>query len=70
MLWPAAHPANPQGVDLVVAPLGQCQQLASNAACAAAAFLVGEDGVARYVVGTAAAMKMEAAGALSCSAPG
>ena len=65
-LWPAAHPSNPQRVDLVVAPLAQCQQMTSNAACAAAATVAGADGVTRYVVGTAAAFKMEADETLTC----
>ena len=65
-LWPAAHPSNPQRVDLVVAPLAQCQQMTSNAACAAAATVAGADGVTRYVVGTAAAFNMEADETLTC----
>ena len=67
-LWPAAHPSNPQRVDLVVAPLAQCQQMASAAACAAAATVNGADGVTRYVVGTAAAFNMEADETLTCAA--
>ena len=66
-LWPAAHPQNAQRVDLVVAPLAACQQMTSAAACAAAASVAGADGVARYVVGTAAALNMEAAAALACA---
>ena len=67
-LWPAAHPANPQSVNLIVAPLALCQQLAGAAACGAAASVVGADGVTRFVVGTAAALNMEASEALTCSA--
>ena len=66
-LWPAAHPLNPEGVDLVVAPLATCQQMASEEACAAAATVAGADGEARYVVGTAAAFNMEADETLTCS---
>ena len=66
-LWPAAHPANPQHEDLIVAPLAQCQQITSAAACAAAAAVDGADGVTRYVVGTAAAFNMEADETLTCS---
>ena len=69
MLWPAAHPQNPPPhVDLVVAPLAACQQLTSAAACASAASIAGADGVQRYVVGTAAALHLEAAETLACSA--
>ena len=66
-LWPAMHPQNPQRVDLVVAPLAQCQQMTSVAACAAAATVAGADGVTRYVVGTAAAFNMEADETLTCT---
>jgi hypothetical protein len=66
-LWPAAHPANPQHADLVIAPLALCQQMTSAAACAAAATVNGADGVTRYVVSTAAAFNMEADEALTCS---
>jgi hypothetical protein len=66
-LWPAAHPANPQHADLVVAPLIQCRQMTSAAACDAAASIAGADGVTRYVIGTAAGLHLEAAEALSCS---
>jgi hypothetical protein len=53
MFWPAAHPANPQRVDLVVAPLSQCQQMMTSGACTTAASIVGADGVTRYAIGTA-----------------
>jgi hypothetical protein len=70
-LWPAAHPQNPQGVDLVVAPLAACAQItASSAACAAAASIVGADGVTRYVVGTTAALNMQPAEQLTCASGG
>jgi hypothetical protein len=65
-LWPAAHPSNPQRADLVVAPLATCQQMTSVAACAAASTVVGADGAIRYVVGTAAALTMEADETLTC----
>ena len=67
LLWPAANPSNPQHVDLIIAPLAMCQQLTSSAACAAAASITGMDGVLRFVVGTAAALNLEAAEALTCS---
>ena len=67
-LWPAAHPSNPQRADLIVAPLAACQQMASSAACAAAATIAGADGVTRYVVGTAAALNMEADETFTCTA--
>ena len=66
-IWPATHPQNPQAVDLVIAPSAVCVQLASVAECAAAASIVGADGVMRFVVGTAAEMNMEAAETLSCA---
>ena len=51
---------NPQSVYLVSAPLAHCQSndLASS---------VGADGVQRFVVGTAAALNVEAAETLRCS---
>ena len=70
LLWPAAHPQNPQRVDLVVAPAALCAQLSPGGACttAAADQVVGADGVTRFVVGTAAHFNMEAAEVLSCVA--
>ena len=68
VLWPAAHPSNPQDVDLIVAPAAACAALTSAAACGAAASIAGADGVLRYVVGTAASMHLEAAEAVSCRA--
>ena len=68
-MWPAAHPQNPQGVDLVVAPLAQCQQMASAGACASAATVASADGVLRYVVGTAAALNMAVDEVLTCAPP-
>ena len=67
-IWPAANAANLRGVDLLVAPLTLCQQMTSAAACAAADFVAGADGVTRYVVGTAAAFNVEPAEALTCGA--
>ena len=61
------HPSNPQHVDLIIAPLAMCQQLTSSTACAAAASIMGMDGVLRLVVGTAAALNLKAAEALTCS---
>ena len=68
LLWPAAHPGNAQRADLIVAPLAACQQLTSEAACAEAASVKGTDGQLRYVVGTAAALHLEAAEPLTCAA--
>jgi hypothetical protein len=68
LLWPGAHPANAAKVDVIVAPLAQCAQLSSSAACAAAASIAGADGIVRYVVGTAAALHLEAAEELACTA--
>ena len=67
-IWPAAHPANPQHADLVVAPLAACEQLTSASACAAAASIAGADGVLRVVVGTAADWHMEAGESSVCAA--
>ena len=67
LLWPAAHPQNAARVDVVVAPLEKCQQLTSAAACSSAASIAGADGVVRYVIGTAAALHLEAAEQLACS---
>lgn len=64
--WPAAHPLNTQKIDLIVAPLAQCQLLTSSTACATAATIVGIDSVMRYVVGTATEYNMEAAETLTC----
>ncbi len=68
LLWPAAHPQNNAAVDTIVAPLERCRQLTSAAACAAAASVLGADGITRYAVGTAAALHLEAAEPLTCSA--
>jgi DNA-binding beta-propeller fold protein YncE len=70
LLWPAAHPANPRRLDLVIAPLSACSQLtgADCSALPAGYSIVGADGVTRYVVGTAADLHLEAAEALACSA--
>jgi hypothetical protein len=67
-IWPAANAANARSVDLLVAPLALCRQMASEAACAAADTVVGADGVTRFVVGTAAAFNVEPAEALTCGA--
>ncbi len=68
LLWPAAHPSNPQRVDLVIAPLAMCQQLGGTCSTLASNTVVGADGIMRYIVGTAAALNIEAAEALACSA--
>lgn len=68
LAWPAAHPLNPKHVDLIVAPRAACVSLTSAAACDEAATIAGVDGTLRYVVGTAAAMHLEAAEVLACTA--
>ena len=67
-LLPAAHPANPRGVDLVIAPASLCAQLSPNGICDTSTSIAGSDGEARYVVGTSASLNMEAAEQLSCAA--
>jgi len=67
LLWPAAHPANSRGVDLVAATLGVCQQLGGTCSTSAADTVAGADGALRYIVGTAAALHLEAAEPLACS---
>ncbi len=68
LLWPAAHPSNPQHVDLVIAPLALCQRLGGTCSTLASNTVVGADGVTRYIVGTAAALNIEAAESLACTA--
>ncbi len=67
-IWPAANPINMRGVDLLIAPLELCRLMTSSSACSAAVSLVGTDGVARYVVGTAADFNVEPAESLTCGA--
>jgi hypothetical protein len=52
---------------LLVAPIAVCQRMASSSACAAAASILGADGVVRYVVGTAASFNVEPAESLTCT---
>ena len=68
-LWPAAAPGNTRQADLVVAPLAACQALtgATDSACGGALSVVGTDGVARFAVGTAAQLHMQAAATMTCS---
>ena len=71
-MWPAAAPENPRGVDLLVAPLAICQQLAggeagSSATCGSAASVTGADGVTRFVVGTLAQFNMQPAETMRCA---
>ena len=70
LLWPAAHPNNPQKVDLIVAPQSQCDLLTPGGACnmAPANSVVGADGKVLYAIGTAAALHLEAAEPLECAA--
>ena len=69
LLWPAAHPANPQRVDLLVATLAVCQQLGGTCSTAPTNTIAAADGVTTlHIVGTAAALHLEAAEQLSCAA--
>ena len=68
LLWPAANPSNPEHVDLLVAPLNICQQLGGTCSSLPENTVTGADGVIRYIVGTAAALHVEAAETLTCSA--
>jgi hypothetical protein len=69
LLWPAAHPANPQRVDLIVATLAVCQQLGGSCSTAPSNTIAAADGVTTlHIVGTAAALHLEAAEQLSCAA--
>ena len=68
LLWPAANPSNPQHVDLVIAPLATCQRLGGTCSTLASNTVMGADGVTRYIVGTAAALNIEAAEQLECAA--
>lgn len=67
-LWPAAHPQNPQNVDLIVAPDVECRARLGVLSCADVTGLasIAMDGITRYVVGTAAEMNMEPAEELTC----
>ena len=70
-IWPAAHPANPQRVDLVIAPATMCAQMSPGGVCTTLAVnqITGSDGITRFVVGTAAAFHMEASETLECAVP-
>lgn len=68
LLWPAAHPTNPQHVDLVITTLDKCQQLGGTCSTLASNTVAGADGATLHIVGTAAALHLEAAEAISCSA--
>lgn len=70
-IWPAAHPLNPQALDLVLAPAALCAQMTPGGTCTTSPFnqLVGSDGINRFVVGTAAALNMEPSSSLQCTLP-
>ena len=69
-LWPAAHPQNPQHVDLVIAPLLVCNaQTSTDCSATNVASLLGSDNIRRYVVGSATQLNLEGAEALTCTAP-
>ena len=69
-IWPASHPSNPLGVDLVAAPQPLCGQMSPGGVCntTSANTILGADGTTRYAVGTAAQLNMGAADAMTCSA--
>jgi hypothetical protein len=74
-VWPAAAPGNDRGLDLLVAPLATCQQLAGGAAaasatCGGAASVAGADGVTRFVVGSLAQFNMQPAETMRCTSGG
>jgi hypothetical protein len=64
-LWPAAHPTNPQKVDLIVAPLNVCEAHTHQSCSQSSSVSMG--GVTLYTVGTAADLHMEPADDLTCS---
>ena len=68
LLWPAAHPSNYRHEDLIVAKLDNCLQLGGTCSTAPSDVIIGGDGVPRYIVDTAAALHLEAAEALACTA--
>ena len=68
LLWPAAHPSNIRHEDLIVAKLETCLQLGGTCSTTPSDVITGEDGVPRFIVNTAAALHLEAAEALACSA--
>jgi hypothetical protein len=68
LLWPAAHPANPQKVDLIITSLSVCQQLGGTCSMLPGNTVMGADSVMRYIVGRAADLHLEAAEQLTCSA--
>jgi hypothetical protein len=70
MIWPASHPTNPLGADLVVAPQPLCAQMSAGGACntSAANSILGTDGTTRYAIGTAAALNMVPQDSMVCSA--
>jgi hypothetical protein len=63
-LWPAAHPANPQKVDLIVAPLSVCESHTHQSCLQSSSVSMG--GVTLYTVGTASDLHMEPADDLTC----
>jgi len=64
-LWPAAHPANTDRVDTIVAPEDTCKAMLSLQTCVGRTSVV-IDGMTRYVIGTAAELNMEASEELIC----
>jgi len=71
LLWPASHPTNPAKVDLVLADLATCKKVTKNACPAqknTAQQIISPDGVRRFMVGTAAQLKMQQAEEMTCAA--
>lgn len=70
VLLPAATPGNARGVDVIAMPAGACAGAPAALACATggAALTVTVGGVAYAVVDDAAALNMEAAESLTCTA--
>jgi hypothetical protein len=66
MLLSAAHPQNPQQVDLIIAPLVTCQQLGGSCSMLSLNSIAGGDQVVRNIVGSASSLNLEAAEAVTC----
>jgi hypothetical protein len=64
-LWPAAHPANIDAVDKIVAPEDTCKAMLNVNTCVGRTSIV-FDGITRYVIGTAAELNMEASEEIIC----
>ena len=65
-VWPAAHPANTQRVDLAIAPAAACAAQVGSSCAGRASIVIGD--TTYFVVGTAADLHVESGEALACSA--